>query len=790
MHPPTPNSTMKRLLFVLFALGLTGSAWAQAFGGSLAIGDGQVLVGELRNQMTSSALYVFEKDASGNWVEAHQIKASDENGTDDRFGGALALDGTYLLVGAAAKNGSAGAAYMLMRDGDGWAEAARLVPSEMAAAGDGFGSSVALAGNWALISAPNQQEGMGAVYAFQRGTDGTWTQQARLTGSDATAGDGFGTTVALEGGMALIGAPQQNNRAGAVYAFHFADGAWSEMGKLDARGIDNGNRFGSSLALHDGHALVGAPRQNSSVGAVLHFSYADGEWSQVATLMPFDGARGRFGEAVAFDGNTAWIGAAWTGRRHGSIYQFSRDAQGWSGVQRLAGPDVASGDRFGGAIALGDGMAVVGLVGDDYGAGTVVMYERDGDGWTVSNRVSNVQQNFDMVTGGRVACEDGEASAFGCEGINLLSFMPVSSIGGGRGVQVNDLWGWEDPQTGREYALVGRRDGTSFVDVTDAENPRYLGDLPMTEGANGSVWRDIKVYKDHAFIVADGAGPHGMQVFDLTELRNVTGDPVTFTTVAHYDQIFSAHNIVINEDTGFAYSVGSSGGGETCGGGLHMIDIREPTNPTFVGCFADPSTGRSGTGYSHDAQCVMYRGPDEDYQNREICFGSNETALSIADVTDKENPIAIAQSPYPNVAYSHQGWLTDDQRYFYMNDEGDEVTGLVEGTRTLIWDVADLDDPQLVGEYIADNQSIDHNLYIKGNLMYQSNYVAGLRILDISNPTNPVEVAHFDTVPYGPDSPATGGGSWSNYPYFKSGIIVVTSGREGLFILKKKDVDI
>ena len=104
-----------------------------------------------------------------------------------------------------------------------------------------------------------------------------------------------------------------------------------------------------------------------------------------------------------------------------------------------------------------------------------------------------------------------------------------------------------------------------------------------------------------------------------------------------------------------------------------------PTEPVFLGCFADGTTGRQRTGYSHDAQCVIYRGPDEDYQGREICFGANETALSIADVTDRENPVAIARGDYPNVGYTHQGWLTEDQRYFFMGDEGTRRRGASTG---------------------------------------------------------------------------------------------------------------
>ena len=331
---------------------------------------------------------------------------------------------------------------------------------------------------------------------------------------------------------------------------------------------------------------------------------------------------------------------------------------------------------------------------------------------------------------------------------------------------------------------MGRIDGTSFVDVTNPSNPVYVGNLPKPDSSNTSVWRDIKVYKNHAYVVADNAGTHGIQVVDLTKLRDFEGTPLQLEMDAHYGNVHSVHNIVINESTGYAYAVGSSGGGQTCGGGLHMVNIQDPTNPTFAGCFADPSTGRSGTGYTHDAQCVTYHGPDEEYKGQEICIGANETALSIADVTDKENPKALSTASYPDYGYVHQGWLTEDHRYFFSNDELDELTGNVEQTRTLVWDVSDLDDPQFVREFKFDNKSSDHNLYIKGDTMYQSNYVSGLQVVDISDPENPKKVGYFDTEPFGKDEPGFSG-TWSNYPYFESGTIIMTSGREGLFILDK-----
>ncbi len=389
---------------------------------------------------------------------------------------------------------------------------------------------------------------------------------------------------------------------------------------------------------------------------------------------------------------------------------------------------------------------------------------------------------FDPGTGAAESCGTG-AAAMPCKGVELVSML---SAGDFEATFVNDVWGWTDPETDTEWALVGHADGTSFVSLKDPENPAYVGMLPLTPGTHRQIWRDIKVYKGHAYIVADGAGESGMQVFDLSQLRDVTGPPVKFDPTALYTKIAMAHNIVINEETGYAYSVGGSGGGESCGGGLHMINLQNPANPQFAGCFQDTRTDNGGRGYTHDAMCIVYRGPDRDHQGREICFGSNETALSIADVTDKSAPVALSYAAYPDVGYAHQGWIDERHEYFYMNDETDEMNAKGSSkTRTLVWDVKDLDDPVVVKQHLASTDATDHNLYIKGDVMYQSNYAAGLRILDISDRMNPVEVGYLDTAPnYGYSG--TSEGSWSNYPFFDSGIIVVTSMGEGVFFVKRK----
>lgn len=188
------------------------------------------------------------------------------------------------------------------------------------------------------------------------------------------------------------------------------------------------------------------------------------------------------------------------------------------------------------------------------------------------------------------------------------------------------------------------------------------------------------------------------------------------------------------------------------------------------------------TGYVHDVQCVIYAGSDPDYLGREICFGSNETAIAVTDVTDKSDPVTLSTATYPDVGYVHQGWLSEDQRYFFQNDELDERDGLVPTTRLLVWDVSDLEDPILVHEHYGPSAAIDHNLYVRGNRLYQSNYTFGVRVLDVTDPLSPLELGYLDTHPA--DDQQILSGSWSNYPFFAESWFVVTSVGEGLFILR------
>ncbi|MDX1661672.1 MAG: choice-of-anchor B family protein, partial [Gemmatimonadota bacterium] len=739
---------------------------AQSFGSAAAVSGDVVLFGQPDTDATPGTVYVYGRQGDA-WAEVGRLHASDAI-PGDRFGTDLDVSGDRMIVGALWADSGRGGAYVFEKGVDGaWTETARLVP-ESATRGDSVGAAVALEGDLALVTSRGVGDSTAAVvHAFRRGGDGAWSAIGTLDASEVTPEARFGTPLDLAGTTAFVGAVGRDSAKGAVFAFPIDGDAFGDPTILTAPEEDGRARFGAAILADEDRIFVGAPGVERARGAVIVLEKDDGEWAEADRLLPFEAApQTLFGAAIARSGDEVWVGAPGYDRFQGAVFSLRRDPETkeWSEAVRLDIDDLSRGDFFSGAVALADGVGAVGLPGDDYGAGTAAVFEPEGDGWRLAARLASDLETLDPVLGGSIACEAGQAAGFSCENVDLVGFLPVSDIGAGRGVELNDVWGWTDPETGREYALVGRVDGTSFIDVTDPRNPLYLGELPKTDGSPGSTWRDIKVYEDHAFVVADNAGHHGVQIFDLTRLRNVEDAPATFDSDGWYGEVHSAHNIVINTDSGFAYAVGAGGGGETCGGGLHMIDIRDPLNPTFAGCFADPSTGRQKTGYSHDAQCVTYHGPDERYSGREICFGSNETALSIADVTDKENPVAVAMVEYPNVGYTHQSWLTEDHKYLLTNDELDETQGLVENTRTLIWDVTDLDDPVLIKEYMnPEGTAIDHNLYVKGDKVFQSNYVQGLRVLDISDIENPREVGHFDTVPYGSDGPRFAG-SWSNYP--------------------------
>ncbi len=375
----------------------------------------------------------------------------------------------------------------------------------------------------------------------------------------------------------------------------------------------------------------------------------------------------------------------------------------------------------------------------------------------------------DLEAMGPAECQDGTAAIFPCKNVDLASFVPLEELGGVNG---SDIWGWEDPKTGHEYAIMTTGEGTAFVDVTEPTDPVVVGVLPTDDAGAFLLWRDVKVYANHAFVVSE-IGNHGMQVFDLTRLRDVLVTPAVFTADAVYEEFGYAHNVAINTDTGFAYAVGT----KTCNGGLHMVNIQNPTSPVFAGC-------AGADGYVHDVQCVVYSGQDGRFRGSEICFGSNTDTVTIYDVTDKDNPVVLSKTGYPTAGYTHQGSLTPDHRWFLFGDELDESRGTVENTATYIMRLEKLDQPAQVVPFLHQTQTIDHNLYIHGQYVYEANYNEGLQILTYDRKSlrdgQLNRVAFFDVVP-GVDIEEYAG-AWSNYK-FDSGTTVVSGIESGLFVL-------
>lgn len=344
------------------------------------------------------------------------------------------------------------------------------------------------------------------------------------------------------------------------------------------------------------------------------------------------------------------------------------------------------------------------------------------------------------------------------------------------------IWGWADPLTKREYALYGLSTHTAIVDVTTPTAPSLIGVLPTQTGP--SIWRELRTYNNHLYVVSDVNGNHGMQVFDLTQLRNFStppATPVTFSPNFVYNGVASTHTLFINEQTGWAYLNGTN----TFGGGLHFVNLADPTLPQAGG-------GWSQDGYSHDSYVTVYNGPDTQYAGREIAIGFNEgRGISIVDVTNKSSPQRLGQANHSDVGYTHQGWLTEDQQYLLVNDELDELNG-AGNMRTVVYDVRNLAAPRYVGAYVHPTRTVDHNLFIRGNYVFESNYSTGLQVFDISQIGSAVDGSlsmqqafalwgSFDTYPANND--LNFDGQWGNYPFLPSGNVLLGDRQNGLFIV-------
>mgnify|MGYP000728304901 CR=1 FL=1 len=295
----------------------------------------------------------------------------------------------------------------------GWSQQVKLTPDDGDPI-DSFGSSVTLDGARALVGAygdedPNGDDA-GSAYVFER-TNGSWTQQAKLTPDDGDAGDYFGVTVALDGGMALVGAygdeDPNGDAAGSAYVFERSTGSWTQQAKLTPDDGDAEDLFGDAVALDGATALVGAPwdedPNGDAAGSAYVFERTNGSWTQQAKLIPDDGdADDLFGDAVALDGDRALVGANGdegpNGDYAGSAYVFERSNGSWAQQAKLTPDDRDRRDSFGDSVVLDGGTALVGANGDEdpngANAGSAYVFEEGGTtGAGVPDRV------YDAVAG-------------------------------------------------------------------------------------------------------------------------------------------------------------------------------------------------------------------------------------------------------------------------------------------------------------------------------------------------------------------------------------------------------
>ena len=374
-----------------------------------------------------------------------------------------------------------------------------------------------------------------------------------------------------------------------------------------------------------------------------------------------------------------------------------------------------------------------------------------------------------MSAQGSTAGTTGMQGIFPADGVTLRGWISLPEFA----LQVtsgNDCWGYTSP-SGREYALIGLSHGTGFVEVTDPGQPQKLAVI----GGPNSLWRDIKVYEDHAYAVSEGGS--GIQVFNLEDIDNGN---VTLVNTVTTGGAFETHNVALDEVGGHLYRCGGSGLG------LRIYALKPTAQapagsksaPVFVGAWNDR--------YVHDAEVVTYTsGPYAGKTIAYCCSGFNsgwtETGLDVLDVTDPGNILDLDREFYPQAAYSHQCWLSEDRQYLYLDDE---VAGsdFNLNSRTIIFNVADPANVFFVSESFNSSPAVTHNVYVKDNLLFAANYRSGLRVFSLANPTAPAEIGYFDTWPE--DDGKSYNGLWSSFPYFESGTVIGSDLERGLFVWK------
>ncbi|CAD7846986.1 MAG: hypothetical protein [Olavius algarvensis Delta 4 endosymbiont] len=350
------------------------------FGYSVSISGDTAVVGAYGDDDAGSgsgSAYVFRYDGTA-WVQEAKLTADDAE-TGDQFGWSVSISGGKVLVGARfdddAASGS-GSAYVFRYEGttSTWIQEAKLTADD-AASFDLFGESVSISGDTALVGA--QGGGVtGSAYVFRyEGTTSTWIQEAKLTANDAAPGDVFGWSVSISGDTALVGNYRDDDagsESGSAYVFWYDGTTWIQEAKLTANDAAPGDLFGWSVSISGDTALVGAfgdDDAGSSSGSAYVFWYDGTTWIQEAKLTANDAAGfDRFGRSVSISGGTALIGALFGDgvvSNSGSAYVFRYSGTGWVEEAKLTANDAAQGDFFGWSVYISGDTALVGAWGDD-----------------------------------------------------------------------------------------------------------------------------------------------------------------------------------------------------------------------------------------------------------------------------------------------------------------------------------------------------------------------------------------------------------------------------------------
>lgn len=354
--------------------------------------------------------------------------------------------------------------------------------------------------------------------------------------------------------------------------------------------------------------------------------------------------------------------------------------------------------------------------------------------------------------------------------MEAVAFIPVSDM---LTSKVNDIACWHDAQEETTYLLVGCENGTAIFRLLPGARPIFMGKLPTA--SISSLWRDVKVVHDHAYVVSE-APTHGMQVLNLEALRSwmPLNGPVTWSPDTVIVSPASAHNVVAFEEASKIIQVGTS----SMGGGAVIFDVTNPASPVLAGAVSE-------WGIFHDAQALIYNGPDEVHAGKELLFAAGGEKLWILDITDASDIQLIASTTYTDPHFSHQVWVSDSHDHAFLGDEMDEAAE-GGGTRTMVFDLTDLDNPVEVEVYQAETTASDHNQYTHGEWLFQSNYRAGLRMLSDAWPGPNVltERGFFDPL----EASAGPGyqGAWSHVICKEDGVIALTSINEGLWVVRPR----